>query len=79
MSMIEIGPRVLTDSWTVTTVGFSVKEAEVAEVSVNQGHRAVEGVVKGEKKRDGEWLDYTGSTSNPFSFFVHGKIQFTDC
>lgn len=46
MSRIEIGPRVLTDSSTVTTVGFSVKEAEVAEVSnrdMGQGRAWSEG------------------------------------
>lgn len=34
----------------MTTVGFSVKEAEVAEVSVKQGHGAGEGYgQRGEK------------------------------
>lgn len=50
MSRIEIGPRVLTESSTVTTVGFSVKEAEVAEVSVKQGHGTGEGVVRRENR-----------------------------
>lgn len=52
MSGIEIGPRVLTESSTVTTVGFSIKEAEVAEVSFLQGHVAGKGVYWGEKKEE---------------------------
>lgn len=31
MSKIERGPRLLTETSTVTTVGFSVEETEVAE------------------------------------------------
>lgn len=54
MSRIEIGPRVLTESSTVTTVGFSVKEAEVAEVKCQIGAGTGEGMVRGENREMGE-------------------------
>lgn len=54
MSMIEIGPRVLTESSTVTTVGLSVKEAEVAQVSVKQGHGTGGSMVRGENRDMGD-------------------------
>lgn len=45
MSRIEIGPRVLTESSTVTTVGLSIKKAEMAVVSVKEKHGAGRGCV----------------------------------
>lgn len=55
MSRIETGPRVLTESSTVTTVGFSAKEADVVEISVKykQGQWGG-GIVRGESRAMGE-------------------------
>lgn len=67
MSKIEIGPRVLTESSTVTTVGFSVKEAIVAEVSVKKGTWDRGGCgQRGEQVKARDMV----STPTPISFFV---------
>lgn len=77
MSTIEIGPRVLTESSAVTTVGLSVKEAEVEEVSAEQGSGAGEGVIRAETGETGKgWATWLQHPILFLFLFFHGKIQF---